>query len=77
MQSRFVGGDRLRNLIKELLRPFDYLIFLAAFSLFATFDYNNLDTGAKVYIVVFCLWFAMIIIRGVILHKTINGGKRH
>ena len=77
MQLRFLGGDRLRNLIKELLRPFDYLIFLAAFYLFATFDYDNLDTGAKVYIVTFTLWFAMIIIRGAILYKKINGRKKH
>ena len=64
----------MRKVLKEMLRPFDCLILVAAVFLFATFDYDNLTTADKVYIVTFTLWFAMFIIRGVIMYR--GGNKR-
>ena len=64
----------MRKVLKEMLRPFDCFILIAAVFLFAKFDYDNLETADIVYIVTFTLWFAMFIIRGVIMYR--GGNKR-
>ena len=64
-------------MLKEILRPFDCLLIVAAVWLFSTFDYDNLDTADKIYMVTFSLWFAMLVIRGVILYQNDKGGRLH
>ena len=60
-------------MLKEILRPFDCLILIAAVFLFATFDYDNLTTVDTIYMVTFALWFALLAVRGVILYKNGKG----
>ena len=69
-------ADRLRRVLKEILRPFDCLILVAAIFLFATFDYDNLTTVDIIYMTTFGLWFAMLIIRATIMYNGKGGNVR-
>ena len=66
----------MRQVLKEILRPFDCLIIIAAVFLFATFDYDNLTTVDTIYMITFAVWFALLVIRGVILYNG-KGGNLH
>ena len=66
----------MRQVLKEILRPFDCLIIIAAAFLFATFDYDNLTTVDTIYMITFAVWFALLVIRGVILYNG-KGGNLH
>lgn len=66
--------DRLKRVLKEILRPFDCLLLVAAVFLFAKFDYDNLEISDIIYIVLFSMWFTMLLIRAVIMYKG-KGGK--
>ncbi len=69
-----VEVDRLRRVLKEILRPFDCLILVAAIFLFTSFDYDNLTTVDTIYIVTFALWFALLVFRIMIMYNG-RGGK--
>ena len=71
-----VKVDRLKRVLKEILRPFDCLLLVAAVFLFAKFDYDNLEISDIIYIVLFSLWFAMLVIRAVIMYNGKGGNRR-
>ncbi len=66
----------MKDVLKEILRPFDCLILVAAVFLFSKMNYDNLEIVDIIYIATFTLWFAMLIIRGVITYNR-RGGRLH
>ena len=66
----------MKDVLKEILRPFDCLILVAAVFLFSKMNYDSLEIVDIIYIATFTLWFAMLIIRGVITYNR-RGGRLH
>lgn len=73
MQQLLFGGDRLLQLLKKILRPFDCLILVAAVILFINFDYSNLQTVDIIYMITFAIWFVLLLIRGYIIWSDKGG----
>ena len=69
-------ADRLKRVLKEILRPFDCLILVAAVFLFATFDYDNLTTVDIIYMTTFGLWFTLLVFRAAIIYNGKGGSQR-
>ncbi len=57
------------ELFKKAMRPLDLLIFVAAFFLFYTMDYDNLGTVEKIYIGTFVIWFLLLLVRLWLLYR--------
>ena len=66
----------MKDVLKEILRPFDCLILVAAVFLFSKMNYDSLEIVDIIYIATFTLWFAMLIIRGVLTYNR-RGGRLH
>ncbi|MBQ7704648.1 MAG: hypothetical protein IJT73_04355 [Selenomonadaceae bacterium] len=62
------------EVLKKSLNILDVLILAVAAYVFFNFDYENLSTSDKIYIVGFGLWVIMLVIRIYIIYKN-NGGK--
>ena len=60
------------DIIKKSLKPFDYLILIAAVILFTNLDYNNLGMIDKIYMVTFVIWFVLLLTRVYIIYQ---GGR--
>ena len=67
--SLYEGEFFLLDIIKKSLKPFDYLILLAAAILFTNLDYNNLNMIDKIYIATFIIWFVLLLTRIYIIYK--------
>ena len=66
------GDILLLDVIKKSLKPFDYLILIAALIMFTNFDYNNLNLIDKIYIATFVIWFIMLAVRVYIIYRGEN-----
>ena len=61
------------DVLKQSLKPFDFLILIAAVFLFSKFDYDNLAIIDIIYIISFTLWFIMMFIKIYILYRKRRG----
>ena len=61
------------DVLKQSLKPFDYLILIAAVFLFSKFDYDHLAIIDIIYIISFTLWFIMMFIKIYILYRKRRG----
>ena len=64
--------------VKKALNLLDVLILLLALWIFHGLDFSNLTVFDKIYVGTFAIWFALFIIRIVIiLKKKFAGGKNN